>query len=228
MGAVIFGIKPRLRFLTIAIGLSAFLITAHVQASESQSFQQAQKSNTIESYQSFLNQFPQGQHAQRAIYARDKLIFRKAQRDSSPKSVAEFIQNYPDSPWRADAERALAIRDGSFGPKDDAPTPKKSRYQTTETSGESSNDRVLKALNTYSERRQQKAKVKHEQQEQEKKLAAKKRQCQKMKDQLDIYKEGRRWYDLNKDGERIFLDDQQTEQLGQYYRNSYQEACNPQ
>lgn len=211
--------------ILVVTTLFTLALPSTVIASESSDFKHAQQRNTVAGFESFLQRYPQSKFSEQVIYARDKLIFRKAQRDSSPKSVSEFLQNYPTSPWRAEAERALAIRDGSFSANSDTPTPRKSRYQTPIDSNDSDNDRVLKALNTYSERRQQKEKAKHDKQEEEKKIAAKQRKCQKMKDQIDIYEEGRRWYNLDNSGERIFLDDQQTEQLGKYYRNSYQQEC---
>jgi outer membrane protein assembly factor BamD (BamD/ComL family) len=70
-------------------------------------FDEAKKKNTIMSFQSFVDKYPESELARIAIIRRDSIAFLDAKNTNSVDSIKQFINKYPKSNFISEAEISL-------------------------------------------------------------------------------------------------------------------------
>lgn len=87
-------------------------------------------------------------------------------------------------------------------------------------------ERIKRQLELASQLREQRLK---KQREKEKRLEMEektRKNCGKIKDDLKKFSERRRWYQLDENGDRVFLSDKQVAERRNAIQNNYDKSCN--
>ncbi len=218
---------------------------------EQQELQKAQQSNSITELNRFIKDHPQSDWIERAIYERDKLAYHQAIETNQVKALEAFIAEYADSQWLPQAsnrlqrlkqeqkllaemelkQQQLDIQRQQIA-KQQQQQQAEAQQQAEEmqapkqiSTGLSGRDRVARALAIYEKQRQQQQQVNNEQLKQQQKDEKLQQKCIRVKDQITQYEQRVRWYDLDKNGKRIYLSKQEVAQKKQQLQQQYQEYC---
>jgi hypothetical protein len=210
----------------------------------------AQSENSVSALNRFIDQHPDSEWLEKAIYERDKLAYHQATETKQIGAVASFIEQYPQSQWvvqakshllrmkqeqkllddMAEKQQQLEIQRQQLAQQQQKAvttepkqvTPK----QTTDSKAPSSRDRVARALSIYQKQRQQEQAQLNQKQKQDVLAQRNQRRCLSMKDQIDQYTQQRvRWYELDSAGERIYLSSQQIASKRKTLQQQYQDQC---
>jgi len=74
-------------------------------------FKEAENLNTIEAYQTFIDNYPKTELAQEAEKRIETMIYEKAMKENNKNALLEFIKNYPNSRFTLEANKILETID---------------------------------------------------------------------------------------------------------------------
>jgi hypothetical protein len=241
------GQKLAVCFATLISGSAALSWTSPVLADRGQyyleqaEFEMAKSERSVSAMNRFIQQYPASDWREQAEYERDRLAYTQAAQQGTSAAVETFIKSYPDSSWLPNAHFMLkrlkqdeASRRASKGytssdhelseaePRTRS-SEKPSRY--AKPSGDRSQDRVSRALSIYGDRRAEKQREKEEALEAKREQEKHQRNCNRMRDGMEALNQRMRWYNLDDQGQRQYLSDQQVEQSKQRLAEKYQAEC---
>ncbi len=78
-----------------------------IQMRDSISYHLSQLENSYQSYLTFLSKYPDAAQAKNAKYLYEKLLYEAKTKSSEIDDLVSFINSYPESPYRVDAEKRL-------------------------------------------------------------------------------------------------------------------------
>ena len=217
---------------------------------EQQALQQAQQSKDLSQLNRFIADYPESEWIERAIYERDKLAYHQAVEKNQIEALQSFISQYANSQWipqarnrlqrlqqeqklladiekkqqQLEIQRQQVVIQQQQAAAEQQQSEEKQAPEKIKTSL-SSRDRVAKALAIYQKQRQQEQQEENEQQQQQIREEKLQQKCIQIKDQIEQYRQRIRWYDLDKNGKRIYLSKQQVENNRQSLQRQYQENC---
>jgi hypothetical protein len=201
----------------------------------------ARASNNINLLNQFIFDHPDSQWLERAVFYRDQMAYREAVAEKTPKALQGFITTYPNSQWAPQAEQGIQRLNNEFRLQQEMVKQEaRLKEQRQQLAGQgnrgtarsasgrdplelqvqgqrqarqtSSQDRVSRALAIYQQQRDQEKKQSFQQQQQRAAEQERQRRCNEISDQLRQYQRNRvRWYELDENGERVFLSDDQIE-----------------
>ncbi len=90
-------------FLLSIITMSVLLISGC--ATESQAWQEAVKNDTVENYNAFLEEYPDGEYSQEANSAIEKILWKKAYQTFTVEAFEEYLLEYPKGEFTREAKR---------------------------------------------------------------------------------------------------------------------------
>lgn len=213
---------------------------------EKKALDKARATNELESLIQFIHQYPESVWMNTAVYYRDRLIMQKAIDSRQANNLTQFIQNYPDSSWKNHAQHQLtrlnteleaeeARRQAEIKRKQTelttrkiADTDSKKIYPITKTKKPKNDDpnaRVQRALSIYKKANEQKQKEAAQKKKQQQQTAELTRRCNKTKDQLKQFKTRTRWYNLDEQGNRVYVDKAIVEQRKKDMQANYERYC---
>ena len=200
---------------------------------DKQFIKDARQRKDIAALESFIRDNPQSGWREVAIFYRDEFAYRQATARGDAKSLEQYIRQYPDSQWRTFAEQRLdqirreekARQDrlqrqrkltgkplplpGDRGSGTAAEQPAQAVIETPRKKTPDARERVQRALSIYEQQRKEKKFDEHQQKQRQKAEQERKRNCIRMRDQLKQFDSNIRWYRLDAEGKRVFLDEQQ-------------------
>lgn len=197
---------------------------------EKKAFEKAKNSRDIEQLNDFIRTYPNSDWVEIAYYHRDKLIVNKAVELKNEKRLQNFVQQNPNSQWKQYATQYIKkfkrIHENNEMLKAQQLAKEKlekknltnstpAQYSSTQNKeptarADSARERVNRALSIYNKINKQKSREADKLNEQQQKQARVDRDCHKLKNQLEDYKQKRvRWYTLDKQGKRVYMSKQQ-------------------
>lgn len=196
----------------------------------------AKKNGSIGALESFLERYPDSAWKNHAIHFRDKKAYRQAKMLNTLEAYNEFLVKYPNSQW---TEKVLKKRDRLMNVTENATLVSGKKTATTNVLKEPvqprqssqtqtmslKEQRTQKALEVYEELNERRQQEKKEKLEAKLKQQKKRRQCNRMNDQLKKYSVGRRWYDLDENGERRYLTDEEIQKKRKALQSRYKQHC---
>ncbi len=215
---------------------------------DKQAFDKAKDSGDPKLLFRFIHENPDSAWLETAQYHLEKLLVENAIAKRNIQALEGFIRNYPKSDWTLIAKRHLTQfeydQKQQITPldnnepvleqrKDSKPNPGdpiriEQRVGTTQSTSNNRNDareRVNRALSIYSKVNKQKTKQLEQQKlkrEEEEKIA---RLCIEMKDQLKQFRSNVRWYELDEQGNRVYIDKDTVSQQKQTIQENIQQYC---
>jgi len=69
-----------------------------------QAFKKAQEINTVDAYDSFLNNYGNSEFAQKAFLLKEKLFFQNSEKENTPESYNKYLKEYPNGKFVEDAK----------------------------------------------------------------------------------------------------------------------------
>ncbi len=194
--------------------------------------EQARARKDIAALEQFIRDNPRSGWRDVAIFYRDEFAYRRATARGDADSLKRYIRLYPDSQWvtfarqrleqlrleqkaqrdRVDRQRKLAGRQPALPPTAEEPlqtrqqAPAQAIVEAPTEPRLDARERVQRALSIYEQQRKQKAFDAAQQKQQRKAEKDRQRQCQRLRDQLRQFDSGIRWYRLDDQGKRQFLD----------------------
>lgn len=190
-----------------------------------------------------------------AIYYRDRLILQKAVDSRDVRQLNRYIKNHPDSQWlntarqhikrlqreRENREIQQRIQAENVPDYLTRPAAKKTTRTVSEPTAKpvsqarsqpssqeapvDPNERIKRALSIYQKINKQQQRERDQartQREQQEKLLA---QCNRLQDRLKQFKPRTRWYELDENGNRVFIDKQTVQQRKQAMQQDYDRHC---
>ncbi len=227
-------------------------ITRQQFQSDKKDLKTAREANSLEALNRFIKQHPDSEWLESAKYYRDKLKVSQLLDSGDITEMARFIDQNPNSAWRnqvqqrlkkikREHENALAEKRAAEKRATQKEMPSqsvqakssptiKSNYPYQETNpvrekGDTSQDRVKRALSIYQKMNKQKQREtdnKTRQQENDDKLS---RNCYKLKDQIKHYSQRIRWYELDEEGNRVYIKKDVITKRKQEMQRDYDEYC---
>ena len=82
-------------------------VLTFVAGCSSSTWEEAQKANTYEAYQSYIQDHPNGEHIEVAKNRSDSLFWRSIQGDTAATSFKKYLNKYPGGQFRAEAQEKL-------------------------------------------------------------------------------------------------------------------------
>ncbi len=181
----------------------------------------------------FIRQNPNSNWRQVAVFYRDEFAYQKAVAEGSMESLERYIRQYPQSQWntfarqrleqirrerkaeqdRRDRQRKLAgkpvptVVDGA-APAAQENAPAQAVIDAPARTATDARERVQRALSIYQQQREQKQYESRQQLQKKRAEQQRQRNCQVMRDQLRQFDSNIRWYRLDAQGQRVFLDEQ--------------------
>ena len=204
-------------------------------------FEQAQAAGTISALNQFIAQHPESAWYDQAIYQRNKLAYQQAAATNDPKRLGDFIAQNPDSRWRPHAEQALKrlqrnqAHQQQLREQQEVLTERQRRRPTLSSNvkaravasgNDDSRERVERALSIYQKQRELEASEIERKRKMESRANQQAQRCARVRDQLKQYERKRiRWYELDENGERVFLSKAQVEREQNALQQQYREFC---
>ncbi len=207
----------------------------------------ARESNDIPAITLFLKNNPHSSWYRYGIYYRDQMAYAQAKNINTIASYTSFLENHTGSDWQVHAENSVKrLNKGLIKSKSKKTINKKIAKVNVSSSDDvqmvpvpvpelsvkaepqsklTTSERLNKAVAIYDSIREDKerqAKIKAKKVE---KIKSKKRACNRLKDQISRYDEHVSWYDLDGNGDRRYLNNQEVESKKQKYIEKYQRKC---
>ena len=195
---------------------------------EQAEYETAKSERSISALNRFIRKYPHSKFKRTAVYERDRLAYVESANSDSSASVQNFIDNYPRSAWLPKAKYMLKqLKQSERGStaRTKVASAGDSKVSAYQSSSENSMDRVRKALSVYESGHNERQKVKEETEKQQVLLAKQQQKCDRLSDRLRTYNEGRRWYNLDAQGERQYLNDEQIARNHQNIKKKYSQHC---
>lgn len=202
--------------------------------------EQAKKNGSVGAINTFLEKHPNSAWYNHAVHFRDKSAYRQAKLINTLEVYDNFLFNYPGSQWQEKVEKRkkkLLISGGHQSAKTES-TARGSKTRGSKRGQPELLDSIKidkpisaevrrnqAALAIYDDIRQQKNKEAQAKKKKKEQRLALKRYCHKVNDQLRRIDEGRRWYQLNDEGERTFLSDTQIDEAKQKLLDKHNKKC---
>lgn len=206
----------------------------------------ARSSNDPEAIRAFIQQYPGSVWLDIAYYQHDRLVVQDAINAKDTSKLNRFIHQNRHSQWRQHAEHYLKkfnrVRDEEQEKKTSQlsqqnaeqtiggiPRPVQNKVTHTtkikKSSNNDSRDRVNRALSIYQKMSNQKQLKVRQQKKQQLNEEKQVHHCNTMKDQLKQYSRRIRWYELDNQGNRIFLNKEEVNRRKQTTQNNYNKYC---
>jgi len=211
----------------------------------------ARASNELAPLEQFIYERPNSAWLETAEYYRDKLILQQAIDSADVRQLHRYIKKYPQSPWLNTAQqhikklqrekenkliqqRIQADNTPDYLAKPEVPAPKRTSTQTLTAApakiekkkrNDDPNERIQRALSIYQkinkQQQREQDQAKQQRQREEKLLS----QCNRLKDQLKQFKPRMRWYELDEQGNRVFIDKATVAKRKQAMQDDYNRYC---
>ena len=217
---------------------------------DKQLIEEARQRKDIAALETFIRDNPQSGWREVAIFYRDEFAYREATAKGDAKSLEQYIRRYPDSQWKTFAEQRLEqIRreekarqerlqrqrklagkpvplPGSNGSVSAPGQPaSQAIFEAPGTAAPDARERVQRALSIYEQQREEKKFDEYQQKQRQKAEQERKRNCIRMRDQLKQFDTNIRWYQLDAEGKRVFLDEQQVAKRRRETENYLKRNC---
>jgi hypothetical protein len=217
---------------------------------QKQLIDQARERKDIAALEAFIRENPDSGWRDVAIFYRDEFAYRQAVAKGDPKSLEQYILLYPQSQWRSFAEQRLEQfrreeqarlsrieRQRKLAGKPlplpaagaQAPIPEQPASQAIisppKPLSPDPRERVQRALSIYQQQREQKQFDARQQQQRKQAEQEQQRNCMRLRDQLRQFDSNIRWYQLDADGKRVFLDEQQVRAKRRETENYLKRHC---
>ncbi len=215
---------------------------------DKQFIEDARQRKDIAALETFIRDNPQSGWREVAIFYRDEFAYREATAKGDAKSLEQYIRRYPDSQWKTFAEQRLEqIRREEKAQQDRLQRQRKLTGKPTPIPGSSGSvateqpatqaifeapkpasdarERVQRALSIYEQQREEKKFDEYQQKQRQKAEQERKRNCIRMRDQLKQFNSNIRWYQLDAEGKRVFLDEQQVDAKRRETENYLKRNC---
>ncbi len=218
---------------------------------DKKALEQARSTKDPKAIQNFIYQYPNSAWINTARYYLEKQILDNAIKARNINALQRFTETYPNSVWKQSAidyekkirienrnklteskptsepthERVNKTRKTINTPVmfDQQPSP--SQTNATKQAKDDAMDRVNRALSIYQKINKEKSKQVQKQQQQRQQLAQREKRCNKLRDQLKQFRSNVRWYELNEDGERVYLDKKTVKANQQSIQNDIKQYC---
>jgi len=196
---------------------------------DKQALQEARNSKDPKALFRFIHQHPDSDWLDSAQYYLEKQLVENALDKKDLHALKSFIQNYPQSEWKQyalghqqkliqqqeelqaaaleQATNAAASRKPDTSP---VQLEQKSPLQPKHIKQKNNDaqDRVSRALSIYQKINHQKSKQQQQVTQQRQQQAEINQRCNKLKDQLKQFRSNVRWYELDDQGKRVYMDKQ--------------------
>lgn len=227
------------------------MVLAHEQErityqQEKKALDRARSSNDPVEINAFIQQHPDSVWLDIAHYHHDRLVVQNAIDAKDTTKLKQFIHHKQHSQWRQHAEHYLK----KFSRERNVELAKKKNLQTEtpaeltirktplpaqkktsqakkikKASSDDARDRVNRALAIYKKMDNQKQIQLRQQKKQQQNDQKRSRNCNRMKDQLIQYTKRIRWYELDGQGNRVFLKKEEVNKRKQAAQNDYDKYC---
>lgn len=194
---------------------------------EKEALDLARATNKLTPLNQFIQQNPESDWLETAVYYRDRLVMQIAVDSGNTETLAQFILNNPNSEWKNHARQQLKklkreqeiekSRQLAIIKKQNEELSKRKRStvnskktihsgQSKKSKRDDSAERVQRALSIYQKINKQKQRDASQEKKQQQRNAEFSRRCNKLKDELKQFKMRTRWYQLDEKGNRVFID----------------------
>lgn len=197
----------------------------------------------------FIHENPDSAWKDTAQYHLEKQLVEDAVKAQNGQALKSFIKNYPKSEWTRNAKRQLQylqrierqrvqqqqqadevpVLNQRAAQKSPAkPLAKQQRVSSSKKAtprNDDARERVNRALSIYSKVNKQKSKQAEQQKlkrEEQEKVA---RLCVEMKDQLKQFRSNIRWYELDDQGNRVYMDKETVKRQKQNLQDNVEQYC---
>jgi hypothetical protein len=200
-------------------------------------FENALAQKSISLFNEFITQRPDTVWMENARYYRDKLALASAKSAGTEEALNQFLQDYPGSAWvdnaiyhrdrlaREGKKKSLLERSQEISRLEAKFDAASRSHQSAEKSLSSEQLRVQKALAIYEQINKEKQLAAANAEKLRKREEKKKRDCIVLNDKLRSYDERRLWYNLDDDGNRIYLSDEAVQQSKLSYSRVVERRC---
>lgn len=209
----------------------------------------ARATNTLVALEQFIFEHPQSPWLETAVYYREKMKLQQVVDSGDIRKLQRYVKNNPDSEWlniarkhikklqREQENKEIQRRiQADNTPEYLVPKTRQREAKANHTSQirtqevkkkpvDNPNERIQRALSIYQninkQQRREQDKARDQRQREEKLLS----QCNRLKDQLKQFKPRTRWYELDKQGNRVFIDKDTMKQRKQAMQDDYNRYC---
>ncbi len=222
--------------IVCSVELSADTNRAQYDIDKAQ-FEFALQQKSISLFNEFIQQRPDTVWMENALYYRDKLALDFAKSEGTEEALNNFLEDYPGSAWvdnalyhrdklaRPGKNNASFVNSHEAVPIDTNLESEGRNHQPAEQSLSTEQLRVQKALAIYEQINKEKRLASVNAEKIRRKEEKKKRDCIVMHDRLRSFDERKRWYNLNDQGNRVYLSDEEVNRSKLTYGAMVERKC---
>jgi hypothetical protein len=193
----------------------------------------------------FIHQNPDSAWRKSAQYYLEKQLVNDAVNDNNIIALKGFIRNYPDSEWKQYAtdykdkllqqQKQKLVQETKISTNvqiEASQTTALTKQRTSISSikpvtkkTDDARDRVNRALSIYSKINKKKSIEAERQQKERQHLAEIEQRCNKMQDQMKQFRKNVRWYELDAEGKRVYMDKESVKQQKKAMQDDFNQYC---